>query len=813
MNYQRCLICLLTILIGVPAVAGQSGENIALGKTYTLTPPPNYALCTDPGDSIQLTDGKVTNELFWTQRGSVGWSSVPYAAITVDLGRVEPICGVSFRTAGGGADVGWPAVVRVLIGEDGRSFRDFGDLVTLDHKDHGPWPDGYAIRRLSTSKLGTRGRFVRFVALSLNNNFNYVFCDEIEVFRGAPELIKAELSGTSVSGDVEQFFGRWLVPAGIRNRFELDIKAVGKAIDAATLPAPSLRKTLLAQWTNIGTTLRASSVPCDTTSFRTILPYNEAHAQLFRVQAALWKAQGRPSLTYAIPAIWDPTDLTALPATGGQIEVHTMLGEYRAAAVNLANASDAPIEVRIHFDNLPDSPTPRYVTVHEVPWTDTAEGQPVASALPLATRDGPAWRVTVLPGVVRQVWFTFHTEQTPPGDYKGKLVVENPHNGPLQVPIHLRVYPLDFPQQTTLQLGGWDYTDAKGHGGMMQQKEQYIELLKTYFVNAPWATSSVMLPCSFAADGTAKLNTQMMDEWLTHWPNARRYSVYLNVPGQRDFGGAKLGSPEFDRHVGAWISAWVRHLGVKGIPPERLALLLHDEPGAQSDIGPFLAWAKAIHAEEPRVIVYETAFYDDPAKAPAAFFEACNVLCPHRPMWLDHNKSFTQFYRDQQRKGRTLNLYSSFGPARLLDPYSYYRLQAWHCWQIGATGSFFWAFGDNRESSSWNEYPVRIGPFTPLFLDDTTVTPAKQMEAIREGVEDYEYLLLLRNAVDKAKVAGRSDLMLNRAESLLATAADEILTAHSAGERDWRTPKDRTKADAVRIQILETLSALQSTKL
>jgi len=321
-----------------------------------------------------------------------------------------------------------------------------------------------------------------------------------------------------------------------------------------------------------------------------------------------------------------------------------------------------------------------------------------------------------------------------------------------------------------------------------------------------------MLPCSFAADGTAKLDTQDMDEWLTHWPNARRYSVFLDVPGQRDIGGAKPGSPEFDHHVGAWISAWVRHLGAKGIPPERLALLLHDEPSAKSDIGPFLAWAKAIHAAEPKVLIYETACYEDPANSPAAFFDACNVLCPHRPMWLEHDKSFTQFYGEQQRKGRTLNLYSSFGPARLLDPYSYYRLQAWHCWQIGARGSFFWAFGDNRESSSWNEYSVRSGPFTPLFLDDTTVTSAKQMEAIREGVEDYEYLVLLHSAVGKVKGAGRSNVMLKRAESLLATAADEVLTAHNAGERDWRAPKDRTKADAVRIRILEVLSALQNAK-
>ena len=259
----------------------------------------------------------------------------------------------------------------------------------------------------------------------------------------------------------------------------------------------------------------------------------------------------------------------------------------------------------------------------------------------------------------------------------------------------------------------------------------------------------------------------------------------------------------------AWISAWVRHLGTKGISPERLGLLIHDEPHEKSDIGPCLAWAKAIRAAEPKVLIWEDPIYDDPAKAPAALFEACDVLCPNRPMWLAHGKSFAQFYRDQQRKGRTLNFYSCSGPARLLDPYSYYRLQAWHCCQIGATASFFWAFGDNSRASSWNEYLAAAGPFTPLFLDATTVTAGKQMEAIREGVEDYEYFVLLRSAVEKAKAAGRSDAALARAESLLATAADEVLAAPGAEQASLARTKDRTKADAVRIRILEALSALQ----
>jgi hypothetical protein len=261
--------------------------------------------------------------------------------------------------------------------------------------------------------------------------------------------------------------------------------------------------------------------------------------------------------------------------------------------------------------------------------------------------------------------------------------------------------------------------------------------------------------------------------------------------------------------VGEWITAWVRHLAGKGISADRLGLLILDEPNESSDARPIAAWARAIHAAQPKVLIWEDPTYADPRKGPRELFEACDILCPNRPMWLAGGKPFEQFYLDQKRRGRTLQFYSCSGPAKLLDPYSYYRLQAWHCWHVGGTGSFFWAFGDNSGSSSWNEYLATAGPFTPLFLDRDTVTPGKQMEAIRESVEDYESLVMLRDAVKRAKAAGRDDAAVAAAERLLSAGVADVLAAPGADQIFWHAPKDRTKADAVRVKVLEALAALR----
>ena len=107
-----------------------AGGNLALRKNYTLWPKPNYHLCTDKSDVIQLTDGRTSGSR-WTDKSTVGWQKAePAVEIVIDLGKKSAIYEVRIHTIGGGfADVEFPEFAAVLLSDNGREFR-FARLVS-----------------------------------------------------------------------------------------------------------------------------------------------------------------------------------------------------------------------------------------------------------------------------------------------------------------------------------------------------------------------------------------------------------------------------------------------------------------------------------------------------------------------------------------------------------------------------------------------------------------------------------------------------------------------------------------------------------
>ncbi len=819
------------VLVGALALASWTGnanaegsgrapadlDNVARGRPYTLDPAPNYPLCTDEGDATQLTDGRYTpeSESFWTQESTVGWQHVRrgQVSITLDLGEVTPIRGLSFSTAAGKAGVAWPSMIFVLVSDDGENYHSLGDLLSLSAPGGVPPRHGYATHRYRTQALRTHGRYVR---LLVRTGGIFAFVDEIEVYRGEAQWIALPLPGPVIT-DPQAYVADPAVQtlAAIHGRLHTDLRRCREALDKADV-SDACRARLSAELDAVEGRIEQVPAVQDPAAFKAIFPLNDVHAQVFAVNAAIAEAAGAKTMVAWAADRWefltptqppprnhrDSRNVSDAQDSERQVSIAAMQGETRSGAFNLTNSTRAPADVRIRIEGLPGGSNPSYVRVHRVEWTDTKESVPVAAALPEVEPEGNSYHISVPAGMTRQVWIRMTPRDVPAGTHRGRIVIERDAGAALELPLTLRVFDVAFPQTPSLHLGGWDYSDRDTMYGLTPENTQpLIEYLRANHVDTPWASSQVLPHGSFDAQGgmVKRPDTAHFDRWVGRWPGARRYAVFALV-GDR-IGKLARGTSAFDRAVGEWITFWIDHAAGKGIDQEQILLLLVDEPKNVEQAQRTIDWATPIQAATPGVVVFSTPVYQQMDQAPAEFWQVLDTLCPHRPHLLNLGRSFEDFYRGQREAGKALEFYSCSGPAFHLDPYSYYRLQAWTCFDMGAEATSFWAFADTGVGGSWNPYIHERMSYTPLFLGPDSVTPGKHMEAIRESVQDYEYLVMLRDRILEIEGTHPDHPMLTAAKKLLEDACGRVLDAEGAAQPTWTSEKDRAVADRVLVEV------------
>ncbi len=778
------------------------GENIALGRPYTLEPKPGYSFCTDPGDVTQLTDGEFSEGYFWTQPSTVGWSGVSPRIVTIDLGQDQPIRAISLNTAAGAAGVTWPQSILIFTSLDGQRWHEVGDLVRM-HTQREPLPerDLYAVRRIWADDLDTHGAYVKLV---IQPDGPYTFSDEIEVFHGDTALLAQALPGEGLV-DIAQIMEMRQVLGLIQAQFRRDLNPIGDDIRA--LPQ-GRRQQFEVRAQQLADAIEAME-PIPMEGFVAILPMTELERDIFRLQADVWRAQGKDDVRLWDMNRWDPLAPNQEPGPGedgAAVEVSMMQNEYRADVFNITNASERDLRLRLSVVGVPGAPDPDWLSVHEVEHVGTRWFTSVAAALPLADRAGSDWLITVPSGMTRQVWVAINKPQIDAGTYSGAIELRSVGGFAASVPLRLRIYPLRFPDETTINCGGWTYADANTYGVTPENRDELIAHLKEHYVNAPWATGSTIMGGSFDDEGNVLTapDTTRFDDWVALWPDAKNYLVFAAVGAS--FDGAQMGTQVFANKVGAWARFWSDHMEALGKRPDQLGLLLVDEPHSQEQYETIVAWARAVKTTAPDLVIWEDPQPPDPEPWVLEMFELADVLCPLRSQYITKPAWYRETLADYQADGKELWFYSANGPARTFDPFSYYLLQAWHAFKIGAKGTNFWAFGDNGGVSCWNEYPAAgNGPYCPTYIDATSVTPAKYMEAIREGIEDYEYLTMLLARNRELVEAGAPDSQTDPALDLLQNGPDRVMAMEQDAQWTWDLEKDRSVQDQVRIELLEAL--------
>jgi hypothetical protein len=601
--------------------------------------------------------------------------------------------------------------------------------------------------------------------------------------------------------------------AAVRERLKVDLEIVKTAVGDSKLDESS-RKQLEERIDSISKQipLVSDKLPVD---FRTIMPFNDIQRQIYALNAPVLRAKGFAPLTAWAYDRWDPLFPMQSPekAPGSvKLNVNMMRNEYRSEAFCLINSTDQAINAHLDLRGFPGGEEPAWISVREVQFTDTYIHYPIAAALPDAKRVSDGYEIDIPAGVTRQVWLVFHSKDIKAGVHKGQVVVSADGIKPIKIGLNIHIYDFIMPTESQLAIGGWDYTDGdtSAFDAKLVDQKDFIRFMQDNGVNTPWAGSILFKGCEFDAEGrmTVGPDFKVLDKWIKKWKDAKNYALFLGVGN--NLNGEQMGTPRFNRMVGEWASAVMLHVRGKGIKPEQLFLLLVDEPDKPEQIETTIAWAKAIKATEPDVIIWSDPAFEDITKADLRFFEVVDVFCPLITRFVGSPQNYRDLFVNQQKAGRELMFYACVN-GKHLDPISYHRAQFWLALRYGAKGSLYWAFGDEGGApSSFNAYSSPGHMFSPLFIDAKLgIVDGKHMQAIREGSEDYSYFQILRARVDSLEKLGVESSVLKSAKKLLIEGPERVSQDITVPNISWWIPKDRNTMDKVRLDVLMMLEKLR----
>ena len=742
--------------------------NIAIGKPVTFQREPTYFLARDPDDAKQLTDGKFADPAnFWCDRlHCVGWQSlsVVVACATIDLGEEMPICGFSWQFAFGRAGVEIPESINVYVSSDGVSWYFAGALLDRALTLQGvPPPTQYRVFRAHAEDMPCHGRYVRFVATQKG----FVFCDELEVYRGDDSLLKEPHKGASTSDPIS--FER---SVQLQSRLLKEAEVAGASKDVVAR---------ISQEVDVGVLAKNP----------TVLPVCDVQRDIWAANVTRLRNRG-----YEEPVLWEncrwdnlsPIEVPAASSVDAKpVTLDMMRNEVRSASVNVLNPTSQELACEFSVEGFGDDVS---ILPHEVLYTDSRLFRVTASAL----RAGQEGRVsfTVPAGVSRQVWIMVRRPRGKPGVRKGTIVVRLSNGQILRRPFHLRVRNLDFPTKQSLRVGGWDFLDA-AFVQKITNLEKVLELQRDIGMDTPWANrSTAPQNANFDESGNlvSELDFSRWDYWTQRIrPDAGAYALFWDV--KDSFCGEKSGTSRFDRMVISYLKAWIAHARSKGLNGRRILLLLVDEPSTAEKQELICRWMRPIRrAGIPEFASFEDPQFEEPWTVSKEFWDLCDVICPITSMARKNDRVFA-FWKDLASQGKEIWLYSAHGPSRTFDPVSYYRMQAWVAFAIGSkeTSSHFWHF--TYSGDSWHAYRQKGTEYSPYFLSEDGVMPSKQSEAIREGVEDYEYLVMLAAKIGRKKM----DKLCSR-----------VLERLPYGDPDWDVSGcDHDYLDKVRTAVLDRL--------
>lgn len=430
--------------------------------------------------------------------------------------------------------------------------------------------------------------------------------------------------------------------------------------------------------------------------------------------------------------------------------------------------------------------------------------------------DVPAGRSTA-------VWFTVHVpEGTKPGEYAGEVKLEAGGMETQRVPVRLRVWNFTLPKISALRTAyGSDAKALGSYHGAREDAEglRLADLLNQDFIQhhvSPYNPAPFSDPVLSVENGKLKVDWTAFDEAAAKTlPLQGSFNVPYSWRGE--FLGSQPDTPEYASLRAQYIAALGQHLKEKGWLEKAYAYIF-DEP-EPSQYPMLVQEAKLWHTNAPGLKVLLT---EEPGEALAG---SVDIWSPLLSNWT------LPASRLRQKAGDEVWWYVCCGPGHpypnnFIDyPAVDHRILHWMNFKYGVTGVLYWStmwWRDNPWTTAMSYTPDGTGTWgngdgrmlypavrerSEAFVDKGPVDSIR-WEMIREGIEDYDYLKMLSDAVKSAEASGKNGKAVQAGRKALARV-DQLVRGVTDFEKD---PEKLMAAREAVARALDRLTVEENSK-
>jgi len=715
--------------------------NLAQGAHYKLTPAANYDLTNDDGDSIQLTDGHYSANHFWTSRDAVGWKESGLIQIEIDLNRTATVNAVCINTVRGDyAGVSFPEGCRIFTSVDKISYSDLGDVYQGRSHDDG----SYLVQKFCATNIRSKGRYVLLV---VQPKGSFTFLDEIEVLGQLATTSKETPAAVSIKSEEIEAYLR------VNHTNQAKKKALVRlAAKMTTGSAGNQRRTMQNSVTALISRIDKEQI----LSSEVLNRYQDELLSLHRL--ILRDSFSKPLIVWRKNP-WMSSSPIDTPTPDAllvdELIFNVMQRGSMSNAFVLTNNSDEQQILRIvDVSEDPTHNAPK-LEIREVVPVIAANYETIGDALRLLDNS----MITIKPGESKQIWLTSIAGTSAPRTYKRKLkIITLGGNYPsTDVSLRLNVWPIAFPDRQHAFVNSWAYLNSNTikkypELAMTDLLMHHINLAELHSSQIPWPNAK------------GKADYVISDKILRYQKDARKRLFFFefNTKQFRDLGGKyEFMSPGWRLVFKKWIHDWVVHLKAQGLKFRDFAFYPVDEP-KNEEVGYLIETAKLIKEVDPRLEVYTTlgSMSDVDLKRAKTCVDIFQVLTSDLQ---------SARYLTLRELGKEVWVYTANG-GKTAPPIGSYRLEAWKAFKYGATGFGFWAYADAGWSGTvWDDFDGKRPDFSVVYEGINAPISSKRWEAWREGVEDYELLLLAKRKVQ----SGSDSAVLDTSVGLVLTKAED----------------------------------------